>query len=312
MVLLTKRNLLSMQDLSRDDIHSLISKASIYKKNRFLSERLLKGKTLGLIFQKPSTRTRVSFEIAMMQLGGNTIYLNSNDLQLARGESIEDTAKTLSLYVDILVARVFSHSDVEDLARYSNIPVINGLSDLYHPCQAMADLMTINENKGRLEGLKLAWVGDGNNVFNDLLIACVKAGIFVTAAIPRGYEPPAFVLKIAEAASFHNKPAFKITNEPNEAADDADVIATDTFISIGSEDERDARKKIFLPKFQINSSLMKLAKSDSIFMHCLPAKRGEEVTAQVLDGKSSVVWDEAENRLHIQKAILESLVGGVN
>jgi ornithine carbamoyltransferase len=297
-----------MQDLSRDDIHSLISKASVYKKNKFLSETLLKGKTLGLIFQKPSTRTRVSFEIGMMQLGGNTIYLNSNDLQLSRGESIADTARTLSLYVDCLVARVFSHLDVENLALYSKVPVINGLSDLYHPCQAMADLMTISEHKGRLAGLKLAWVGDGNNVFNDLLIACAKTGIFVAAAFPRGYEPSSFILGLAEAASSPNSPAFKITNEPKEAAVDADIIATDTFISIGTEDERDTRRKIFLPKFQINSALMKLTKPDSIFMHCLPAKRGEEVTDQVLDGTSSVVWDEAENRLHIQKAILEALL----
>ena len=308
MVLLTKRNLLSMQDVSRADIYSLISRALIFKKNRSLSETLLKGKTLALIFQKPSTRTRVSFEIAMMQLGGNTIYLNSNDLQLSRGESIQDTAKTLSLYVDCLVARVFSHSDVENLARHSKIPVINGLSDLYHPCQAMADLMTINEHIGCLDGLRLAWVGDGNNVFNDLLIACMKTGIFVTAAFPKGYEPPSFILELAEAASLPKNPAFKITNEPTEAVKDADIIVTDTFISIGTEAERDIRKKIFLPKFQINSALIRLAKPDSIFMHCLPAKRGEEVTDEVLDGGSSVVWDEAENRLHIQKAILETLV----
>ena len=308
MVLLTKRNLLSIQDVSRDDIYSLISRALIFKKNRSQSKTVLKGKTLALIFQKPSTRTRVSFEIAMMQLGGNTIYLNSNDLQLSRGESIQDTAKTLSLYVDCLVARVFSHSDVENLARHSKIPVINGLSDLYHPCQAMADLMTINEHKGRLDGLKLAWVGDGNNVFNDLLIACMKTGIFVTAAFPKGYEPPSFILELAKSVSFPKNPAFKIINEPSKAVKNADIIATDTFISIGSEAERNIRKKIFLPKFQINSALIRQAKPDSIFMHCLPAKRGEEVTDEVLDGNSSVVWDEAENRLHIQKAILETLV----
>jgi ornithine carbamoyltransferase len=308
MILLNKRDLLSTQDVSRSEILSLISRAFIFKKDRSWSEKLLKGKTLGLIFQKPSTRTRVSFEIAMLQLGGNTIYLNSNDLQLSRGESIQDTAKTLSLYLDCLVARVFSHSDVENLARNSEIPVINGLSDLYHPCQVLGDLMTITEHKGCLEGLHLAWVGDGNNVFNDLLIACMKTGIFVKAAFPRGYEPPSFVLKLVEKASYPKNPAFKITNEPTEAVKHADIVATDTFISIGTEDERDIRKKIFLPKYQINSSLMQLAKPDSIFMHCLPAKRGEEVTDEVLDGSSSVVWDEAENRLHIQKAILESLL----
>lgn len=308
MILLNKRDLLSTQDVSRSEILSLISRALIFKKDRSLSEKLLKGKTLGLIFQKPSTRTRVSFEIAMLQLGGNTIYLNSNDLQLSRGESIQDTAKTLSLYLDCLVARVFSHSDVENLAQNSEIPVINGLSDLYHPCQVLADLMTITEHKGCLEGLHLAWVGDGNNVFNDLLIACMKTGIFVTAAFPRGYEPPLFVLKLVEEASHPKNPAFKITNEPTEAVKHADIVATDTFISIGTEDERDIRKKIFLPKYQVNSSLMRLAKPDSIFMHCLPAKRGEEVTDEVLDGSSSVVWNEAENRLHIQKAILESLL----
>jgi ornithine carbamoyltransferase len=302
---MNKKDVLSTLDLDESQIISLIHKGKDFKSGKSESIGLLKGKTLGLIFQKPSTRTRVSFEIAMFQLGGNTIYLNSNDLQLSRGESIEDTSKTLSLYVDCIVARVFSHVDLQDLARYSKVPVINGLSDLFHPCQVLADLMTIMENKHYCKGLHLAWIGDGNNVCSDLLIGCMKMGISVVAAIPEGFEPPNSVLEVARSIGYKNNCGFDITREPAVAVKGADIVVTDTFVSIGTESEREARRAVFLPKYQVNSNLMELAKGDSIFMHCLPAKRGEEVTADVIDGKSSVVWIEAENRLHVQKALLE-------
>jgi ornithine carbamoyltransferase len=281
MILLNKRDVLSTQDLDESEIISLIRKGTDFKSGKIESVDLLKGKTLGLIFQKPSTRTRVSFEIAMFQLGGNTIYLNSNDLQMSRGES------------------------VEDLALFSKVPVINGLSDLFHPCQVLADLMTIIEYKHHFKGLHLAWIGDGNNVCSDLLIGCMKTGISVVAAIPKGFEPPNSVLDVVRSVGYKNNCSFDVTREPTEAVKNADIVVTDTFVSIGTENEREARRAVFLPKYQVSSKLMESAKSDSIFMHCLPAKRGEEVTSDVIDGKSSVVWIEAENRLHIQKALLE-------
>lgn len=233
---MSKKDLLSIHDLSLSDILSLISRAIDLKKGRTEPKPHVKGKTLGLFFQKPSTRTKVSFEAGMLQLGGNTIYLNSNELQLSRGESIQDTARTLSLYLDCLVARVYSHSDIEALANYSQIPVINGLSDLYHPCQVLADLMTIKEHKGRLDGLRLAWIGDGNNVFNDLLAGCVKTGITVAAAIPKRYQPHSSMLGYISKNYDTNKINFIITEEPTEVIKDADIVATDTFISIGKED----------------------------------------------------------------------------
>jgi ornithine carbamoyltransferase len=305
MILLNKKDVLSAQDLDESEIISLIHNGRDFKSGKIESKEPLKGKTLGLIFQKPSTRTRVSFEVAMFQLGGNTIYLNSNDLQMSRGESIEDTAKTLSLFVDCIVARVSSHADLQDVAHFSKVPVINGLSDLFHPCQVLADLMTIMEHKNHFKGLHLAWIGDGNNVCSDLLIGCMKTGISVVAAIPKGFEPPNFVLEVIRGVGYKNNCAFDITTEPTEAVKNADIVVTDTFVSIGTEDERETRRAVFLPKYQVNSKLMQSAKADSIFMHCLPAKRGEEVTADVIDGKSSVVWIEAENRLHMQKALLD-------
>jgi len=305
MILLNKKDVLSAQDLDESEIISLVQKGRDFKSGKIESKEPLKGKTLGLIFQKPSTRTRVSFEVAMFQLGGNTIYLNSNDLQMSRGESIEDTAKTLSLFVDCIVARVFSHADLQDMAHFSKVPVINGLSDLFHPCQVLADLMTIMEHKNHFKGLHLAWIGDGNNVCSDLLIGCMKTGISVVAAIPKGFEPPTSVLEVVRAVGYKNNCAFDITREPIEAVKNADIVVTDTFVSIGTEDERETRRAVFLPRYQVNSKLMQSARADSIFMHCLPAKRGEEVTANVIDGKSSVVWIEAENRLHMQKALLD-------
>lgn len=310
MISLSKKHLTSIEDLSNDEILNLISQGIEFKRNkdRNSNNQTLAGKTLALMFEKPSTRTRLSFETAMFQLGGNTIYLNSNDLQLSRGETIQDTAKTVSLYVDCIVARVYTHDTIVKLAQNCKIPVINGLSDLYHPCQILADLMTILEHKKSFKGLTLAWVGDGNNVCNDLLIGCAKMGINIKAAIPRGYEPPQKILTVVTRESKIGETNFVIVREPIEAVKNADVVVTDTFVSIGKEKEDDKRRSTFIPKYQVNGKLMDSSKDDAIFMHCLPAKRGEEVTSDVIDGNKSVVWDEAENRLHVQKSLLVSLL----
>jgi ornithine carbamoyltransferase len=301
-----KRDLLGMQDLTAANIHAILKLAAKLKKEQKTGKArpLLRGKTLGMIFQKPSTRTRVSFEVGMNQLGGSAIYLGSTDIQLARGETIEDTAKTLSRYVDCLMARVYDHADVQKLAASASIPVINGLSDAFHPCQILADFLTIQEYKKKLEGLRMAWLGDGDNVCNDLLLGAAKTGISMAAACPAGYEPLEDVIKIAKAEGRKTGAEITITADPATAAKDADIIVTDTFISIGKEGERATREAVFLPKYQVNAGIMRLAKKDAIFMHCLPAKRGQEVTADVIDGPQSVVWDEAENRLHAQKAVL--------
>jgi ornithine carbamoyltransferase len=257
-----------------------------------------------MIFQKPSTRTRLSFETGIVQLGGTAIYLSSNDLQLARGESVEDTARTLSLYVDLIMARVYSHSDIEKLAAYSSVPVINGLSDTFHPCQILADLLTIQEKKNTFNGLKVAWIGDGNNVCNDLVLGCSKIGLNLSIACPPGFEPNEDVVYVARQEASKSSTQISITDDPLKAVQNADVLATDTFVSIGKDEERQQREEIFLPKYQVNSNLLSSAKQDCIFMHCLPASRGREVTSEVIDGKASVVWDQAENRLHAQKALM--------
>jgi ornithine carbamoyltransferase len=303
---LSKKDILSISDLSTKEISTILMLASKLKREhkRGKARPLLRGKMLGMIFQKPSTRTRVSFEVGMFQLGGEAVYLGANDIQLSRGETIEDTAKTLSLYLDCIMARVYNHRDVQTLAGYASVPVINGLSDSFHPCQVLADLMTIQEQKKKLKGLHLAWLGDGDNVCNDLMLGCAKTGINMTAACPKGYEPQKDILALAKAEGKKTGVDIAITEDATSAVKDADVIATDTFISIGKEDERMTRESIFLPKYQVNIDTMKLAKSDVIFMHCLPAKRGMEVTGEVIDGKQSVVWQEAENRLHAQKALL--------
>lgn len=311
MISLSKKYLTSIEDLSEDEIRYLISQAIEFKTKKSdngNNNQILAGKTLAMMFEKPSTRTRLSFEAAMFQLGGNTIYLNANDLQLSRGESIQDTAKTISLYVDCLVSRVYSHNTIIELAQNCRIPLINGLSDLYHPCQSLADLMTILEYKKSFKGLTLAWIGDGNNVCNDLLIGCGKVGINIRAAIPEGYEPPQYVLEVVTHESELKQTDFTIVREPVDAVKNADVVVTDTFVSIGKEKEGDKRKSIFFPKYQVNDQLMNYSKDNAIFMHCLPAKRGQEVTSEVIDGKKSVVWDEAENRLHVQKSLLVSLL----
>jgi ornithine carbamoyltransferase len=309
MISLSKKYLRSIADLTENEIQSLIEDAiELKNKDRNSNNQVLTGKTLALMFEKPSTRTRLSFETAMFQLGGNTIYLNSNDLQLSRGESIEDTAKTISLYVDCLVARVYSHDTILDLVQNCKIPVINGLSDLHHPCQILADLMTILEHKKTFEGLTLAWVGDGNNVCNDMLIGCAKMGIDIKAAIPQGYEPPQTVLDLVTTEAKLKNSRFTLVREPTDAVKDADVVVTDTFVSIGNEKEDAKRRSAFIPKYQVNGKLMSYSKDDAIFLHCLPAKRGQEVTSDVIDGKKSVVWNEAENRLHVQKSVLMGLL----
>ena len=307
-----KEDILSLDDLRSDQILAILEHASSLK-NQFKTEgsnhNYLNGKILGMIFQKPSTRTRISFETAMLHLGGHAINLSFNDLQLSRGESIQDTSKTISLYVDILMARVYDHKDIEQLSEYSVIPVINGLSDLFHPCQILADLLTILEYKKKLRGINMAFIGDGNNVCNDLLLGCSKLGINIRVSTPLGFEPPNWVVEVARTSAKKNESALLITSDPTEAVVDADVIVTDTHISIGKENEFDSREKIFFPKYQVNDDLIKYAKKDFIFMHCLPAKRGKEVTSQIIDGPHSVIWSEAENRLHVQKALLIKILG---
>lgn len=303
---LSKKDVLSIGDLSAREINSILVLASKLKREQKTGKarQLLRGKTLGMIFQKPSTRTRVSFEVGMYQLGGDAVYLSASDIQLSRGETIEDTAKTLSLYLDCIMARVYDHKDVQTLADHASIPVINGLSDAFHPCQILADLLTIQEHKKKLKGLSLAWLGDGDNVCNDLLLGCAKTGISMTAACPKGYEPLEGVTRLAKTEGKKTGADIAVTEDPAAAAKDADIVVTDTFVSIGKEGERATREAAFLPKYQVSSDIMKLAKKDAIFMHCLPAKRGMEVEAGVIDGRSSVVWPEAENRLHAQKALL--------
>ncbi|HIQ03847.1 MAG TPA: ornithine carbamoyltransferase [Desulfurococcales archaeon] len=304
------RDLLTLQDYTREEIMFILETAKMLKQRYYSGERvipILKGKTLAMIFQKPSTRTRVSFEVAMHQLGGFTLYLNWNELQLGRGETIADTARVLSRYVDGIMARVYKHSDLEELAKYAEIPVINGLSDLYHPCQALGDMLTIWEKKGKLENLKIAWVGDGNNVCNSLIIASTKLGLNIAIATPKGYEPPKHVIEWAKQNAKESGSEIILTNNPVKAVENADIVYTDVWVSMGQEKEREIRLKVFKP-YQVNKELLARAKEDVIFMHCLPARRGEEVTDEVIDGPWSVVWDQAENRLHVQKAILSLLL----
>jgi ornithine carbamoyltransferase len=306
---LNNKDVLSLQDLSSEEILSILRlsgnlKNELKNGDGEKASQLLKGKVLGMIFQKPSTRTRVSFETGIFQLGGNALYLSTNDMQLSRGESIEDTGRTLSLYVNCIVARVYEHADVQILADSASIPVINGLSNTFHPCQILADLLTIQEHKKKMKGLNLAWIGDGNNVCNDLMLGCAKTGINMTAACPHGYEPLEQIVRLAKEEEQKTGAEITIIDDPLQATKDADIIVTDTFLSIGKDQEKTTREEAFLPRYQVNSDLLKNAKRDVIFMHCLPAKRGQEVTSEVIDGRASVIWDEAENRLHVQKALM--------
>jgi len=300
---LKTKNLLTLAELTPNEFLGLIDSSIQLKKElkKGICKSLLKNKTLTMIFQKPSTRTRVSFEIGMFQLGGHAVNLSSNDMQLSRGESIEDTAKTLSGYSDCIMARVYEHKLLETLSEHASIPVINGLSDSFHPCQILADFMTIKEKKKKFKGLKIAWVGDGNNVCNSMIYGAALAGIDMSIATPKGFEPENYVVK--ESQKLAN---IELTTDPLLATKNADVIVTDTYSSIHNQDPK--RIKKFLPKYQVNSKLMNIAQKNAIFLHCLPAKRGQEVTSSVIDGPQSVVWDEAENRLHTQKALLAALI----
>ena len=297
-------DVLTLDELESKEINNIIDLAIDLKKQQKKGKEkpLLQNKTMAMIFEKPSTRTRVSFETGIFQLGGHALTLSANDLQLSRGESIEDTAKTLSRYVNVIMARVYDHKSLETLAKNASIPVINGLSNSFHPCQILADLMTIKEHKKNLKKIKIAWIGDGNNVCNSLILGCTKLKIKLSVAVPDGYEPDLEVAKIGKDAKI-----LEVSDNPELAVKDADVIMTDTFVSIHNANPD--RIKKFLPKFQVNQSLMNKSKKDAIFMHCLPAKREQEVTSDVIDGSQSVVWDEAENRLHVQKALLVYLLG---
>ena len=297
------KHILTIDELDPKEISHLIDLAIELKKHnkKGKDNPILKNKTLAMIFEKPSTRTRVSFDTGMFQLGGHSITLSKNDLQLSRGETIGDTARALSRYVDVIMARVYEHETLDLLSENSSVPVINGLSNSYHPCQILADLMTIKEHKKKFKKIKIAWFGDGNNVCNSLIFGCAKLKIKISIATPNGFEPSSVAVSTAK---LHTD--IQLTNEPKDAIVDADVVMTDTFVSIHNN-EKDRLKK-FLPKFQVNTTLMEQAKEDAIFLHCLPAKRDQEVTSDVIDGPQSVVWDEAENRLHVQKALLISLL----
>jgi len=300
---LKTKNLLTLAELTTKEFLGLIDDSTKLKKElkKGGNKPVLKNKTLTMIFQKPSTRTRVSFETGMFQLGGHAINLSSNDTQLSRGESIEDTAKTLSRYTDCIMARVYDHELLQKLSVHASVPVINGLSDSFHPCQILADFMTIKEKKKKLKGLKIAWIGDGNNVCNSMINGAALSGIDMSIATPKGYEPDKSVVKEAKKST-----NIELTVDPFAATKNADVVVTDTYSSIHNKDPK--RIKKFLPKYQVNPKLMESAKKGAIFLHCLPAKREQEVTSSVLDGEQSVVWDEAENRLHTQKALLISLI----
>jgi len=295
---LETKDLLTGDEISNKEFLELIDfSIKLKEENKTVKgKQLLENKTLAMLFEKPSTRTRVSFETGMKQLGGHTIILSLNEMQHSRGESVEDTAKTLSGYVDGIVARVYEHSFIEDLAKHATVPVINGLSNSYHPCQTLADFMTIKEYKKKFKDLKIAWIGDGNNVCNSLIFGCSKTQTDIVIATPKGFEPNPEVVKKAS-----DNTTIDLTTDPESAVKDADIVMTDTFTSIHTSDPK--QTEFFIPSFQVNEHLMEKAKNDAIFMHCLPAKRDQEVTSAVIDGSQSVVWDQAENRLHSQKAL---------
>ena len=303
------KNLVSINDLSREEVTQILETAEIIKLRYYSNEEqpLLRGKVLGMIFQKPSLRTRVSFETGMIQLGGQAIYLGPNDIKLGQREATKDIAQVLSRYVSGIMARTFSHEIMLELAKYSSVPVINGLSELLHPCQVLGDLLTIKEKKGRLSNLKLAYIGDGNNVAHSLLFGAVKVGMDIVLAVPPGYEPKEEIINLAKEDAKKINSRIEIIHDPKEAADGADVIYTDVWTSMGFEKESEIRKDVFKP-YQINQNLVSKAKDDVIILHCLPAHRGEEITDEVIDGPHSVVIDQAENRLHAQKGILALLL----
>ena len=303
------KDLISLHDLSAEEVKELLTLGLKLKdeNKKGIKHHILKGKTLGMIFTKSSTRTRVSFEVGMTQLGGYPLFLSSNDIQLGRGESIHDTAKVLERYLDGIMIRTFAHSDVVELAEEASIPVINALTDLLHPCQVLADLMTAYEHKGRLEGLKLAYVGDGNNMAHSLMYGCAKAGMDCAIATPAQYRCDAGVVENAKSDFKASGRSLILTEDPFKAVKDADIVYTDTWVSMGQESEKEEKIKVF-GGYQVNKELFGTAKPDAVFMHCLPAYRGFEVTEDVIDGPQSVIFDEAENRLHAQKAVMATLM----
>ena len=310
---MTKRDLLKLSDLSRDEINSLIEFAAELKSALAggKSTPYLSGKSLGMLFKKSSTRTRISFEVGMFQLGGAALFLDAERLQLGRGETVADSARVFSRYLDGLVVRTYDQEEVEELAKVAKIPVINALTDLFHPCQILADLLTITEKKGALADVKLVYVGDGNNIANSWLLGASIMGMTLTVATPTGYEPSADILKEAKREAAVSGATIKLINDPMEAVEGADVIYTDTWISMGQDEEADVRRRDF-DGFCVNSKMVGKADEKVIVMHCLPAHRGEEISDDVLDGAHSVVWDQAENRLHAQKALLVTLMGDKN
>ena len=299
-----KKDFLRLWDFSSKEIYFILRRSLELKSGKDANKCPLIGKSIGLIFEKASTRTRVSFEVGIYQLGALAIYMNPNEIQLGRGETIHDTAKVLSRYMDAVVIRTFNHDALIDFAASSSIPVVNGLSDLHHPCQALADLMTILERKGRLKDLHLTYIGDGNNVAHSLIEAASKMGIHLTIACPEGYEPDSQIFQEAKTVA---KSEIKIVRDTKEAADNADVLYTDVWVSMGQEREAKEKKKKFRG-YQLNSKILSYAKKDAVVLHCLPAHRGEEITDDVMDGPQSAVFDQAENRLHTQKALLEFLL----
>lgn len=298
------KHLLKMLDLTSEEIIDILNLADQlkYELKHGIPHPHLKGKTLGMIFQKASTRTRVSFETGMYQLGGYPLFLSSNDLQIGRGEPVQDTARVLSRYLDGIMIRTFEQKEVEDLAKYGSIPIINGLTDFCHPCQVLADLMTIREFKGSFDGLKMCFIGDGNNMANSLIVGCLKVGMAVSVACPDDYQPPKEILDFA--AAYDN---FELTNSPVQAAKDADVLITDVWASMGQEGEAEKRKKAFAG-YQINDELMAVAKPDAMVLHCLPAHREEEITEKIFEAHAKEIFEEAENRLHAQKAVMVKLM----
>jgi len=303
------RSLLCLKDFTKEELEEFIFQGEKLKVEHYAgkNEKLLDGKTVAVLFEKPSTRTRISFAVAIHELGAFPLILETSNLQLVRGETVPDTAKVMGRMVQGIVARVFAQKTLEELAQFSGVPVINALSDFSHPCQALGDFLTIKEKKGRLQGVKLAYLGDGNNVANSLLIGGSILGLDVSIGTPKGFEPMKEVVETALNFAKKSGSKIEIVNDPKEAAKDADVLYTDVWASMGQEAEHDKRVEIMKP-FQINSDILKYAKEDAIVMHCLPAHRGEEITDEVLDGPHSVVFDQAENRLHIQKAILSLLI----
>ncbi|MBF0125611.1 MAG: ornithine carbamoyltransferase [Magnetococcales bacterium] len=306
----TKRDLLTIDDLTNEELRRLFQRTEILKSAQKAgkSEPTLKGQTLGMIFEKPSTRTRVSFETGMFQLGGQALFLSAQDIQLGRGEELSDSARVLSRYVNGIMVRTFAHKKVEIMAEYASVPIINGLSDDFHPCQVLADLFTFEEHRGPIQGRKVAWVGDGNNMANTWIQAAARIGFHLTLACPANYGPESALLARAQQEATASGGSIQVFRNPAEAVTGADLVCTDTWTSMGQEAEQQRRLRAFAG-YRVNSDLMREAKPDALFMHCLPAHRGEEVSAKVLDGPQSVIWDEAENRLHVQKAILEWLMG---